>query len=333
HIENVRLEKTGEIDFAANGKACLPDGNYIFNGQFQEGKHHLGEWEIINNAKAEISVTKDRAKYLCVTSPKNAKAEDVIVKQSGIKLEKGKAYVIKFDAYSSKTTSITARFAGLTKTERVLPLPAAKKGKAASPNHYQWNFIPEEDMTIDFELLLGSNGNSIYVDNVYVKENAVLSNGSFERKMTGWELYAHQNSSAAVNIIESENSKQASVTIDRTGNLDWMIQLKQNGCLLEKGKKYKISLKAKSDLNRTIMLALQRDGSKDDNWYPYSNTLRFEVTQDFKDYQWTFVMGGDTDPNVIFTISMGAVSDKIINTKHTIVFDDIKVEEIDASKK
>lgn len=333
HIENVRLEKIGEIDFAALGKDCLPDGNYIFNGRFQEGKKNLGEWQIINNANAEVSVTKTREKYLCVTSPKNTKAEDVIVKQSGIKLEKGKTYVVKFDAYASKITTITARFAGITKTERVLPLPAAKKGKAAAPANYQWTLTPEENKEIDFELLLGSNGASIYVDNVFVKENAVLSNGSFERKMTGWELYTNPNASASSQIIQDKDSKQAAITIDKTGNLDWMVQLKQSACLLEKGKKYKISLKAKSDLNRTIMLALQRDGSKDDNWYPYSNTLRFEVTKDFKDYEWTFVMGGDTDPNVIFTISMGAVSDKIINKKHTIVFDDIKVEEIENTKK
>ena len=334
HISNVRLEKIGEIDYAALGKGSLPDGNYIYNGQFQEGKNRLGEWTIENKVNADIKVTKDRARMLSVTCPKKAKPEDIIIKQTGLKLEGGKTYVVKFDAYSSKTTTITARFAGITKTERIMPLPSSsKKGKPALPGHYQWTLAPEKDCEIDFELLLGSDGQTLYVDNVYVKENAVIANGSFERKLTGWELYAHQNSSAACEVIQSGDSKQASVTIEKTGNLDWMIQLKQNGCLLEKGKKYKISLKAKSDLDRTIMLALQRDGSKDDNWFPYSNTLRFEVGKEFKDYEWTFVMGGDSDPNVIFTISMGAVSDKIINKKHTIVFDDIRVEEIETQEK
>ena len=142
--------------------------------------------------------------------------------------------------------------------------------------------------------------------------------------MSGWELYAHQNASAKCDIVDGA----AQVKIDNTGNLDWMIQLKQNGCLLEKGKSYKVSLKAKSDLERAMMLALQRDGSKDDNWYPYSNTLRFTATPEMKEYSWTFSMGMDSDPNVIFTISMGAVSDKIITQPHTVTIDSIVVEEI-----
>ena len=76
------------------------------------------------------------------------------------------------------------------------------------------------------------------------------------------------------------------------------------------------------------MLALQRDGSKDDNWFPYSNTLKFKVGPEAQHYEWTFAMGRDTDENVIFTISLGAVSDKIINKAHKVVISDIHVEEI-----
>ena len=122
----------------------------------------------------------------------------------------------------------------------------------------------------------------------------------------------------------------AQLTVEKTGNMDWMIQLKQNGCLLEKDKFYRISLKAKSDLDRTIMLALQRDGSKDNNWVPYSDTLKFDVSKDFQDYSWEFQMKHNTDSKVIFTISMGAVNGKQINKKHTITFDAIVVEEIAA---
>ena len=47
-----------------------------------------------------------------------------------------------------------------------------------------------------------------------------------------------------------------------------------------------------------------------------------------KEYSWQFTMGMETDPNVIFTISMGAVSDKIITQPHTVTIDSIVVEEI-----
>ncbi len=62
HIENVRLEKTGEVDYSAQVTQCLPDGNYITNGQFQEGKARLAGWEIENKAGAAVTVTKDRAR-------------------------------------------------------------------------------------------------------------------------------------------------------------------------------------------------------------------------------------------------------------------------------
>ncbi len=327
HISNVRLEKIGEIDLSF-GKSCLPDGNYIMNGQFQEGKGRMGSWEIDNKAKAEISVTKDRARMLKVASPKKAKPEDVVIKQTGIKLEKGQNYVVKFDAYSTKTTFVNVKYGEVEQKVRVMPGKVDSKTKAVTPAHFEWVYTPTSDKEIDFSMMLGSDGATICVDNIYVKENKVVMNGDFERGMSGWELYAHQNSSAGCEIVGDKGKEAAAVTIDNTGNLDWMIQLKQNGCLLEKGKTYKISLKAKSTLDRTIMLAMQRDGSKDDNWYPYSNTLKFSVGPEMKDYSWTFSMGMDSDPNVIFTISMGAVSDRIISQPHTVTIDSILVEEV-----
>lgn len=328
YISNIRLEKIGEVDLSF-GKKCLPDGNYVFNGNFQEGKKRLGSWEIDNNANAQISVTRDRARMLQIVSPKKAKNEDVIVRQTGIKLEKGKDYIVKFDAYSSKTTNILVKYGEVEQKIRVLQPRTDAKTKALIPGHYEWVYIPESDKEIDFQLLLGSDGATICVDNVYVKENCVVINGDFDRGDSGWELYAHKNSIAKCDFAGSA----AEVKIDNTGNLDWMIQLKQNGCMLEKGKVYKISLKAKSDLDRTIMLALQRDGSKDDNWYPYSNTLKFPVGKDFKEYSWQFTMGMETDPNVIFTISMGAVSGKQISQSHTVTIDSVSVIEVQKKDK
>ena len=328
YISNIRLEKIGEVDLS-NGKKCLPDGNYIFNGQFQEGKDRLGSWEINNKANAEISVTKDRSRMLKVVSPKKSKNEDVIIRQTGINLEKDTDYIVKFDAYSSKTVNVVVKYGEVEQKVRFLAAKTDAKTKALIPDHFEWVYTPKDDKAMDFEFCLGTDGATVCVDNVFVKENCVVVNGEFDREMTGWELYANEKAGVKCEIVDNT----ANITIDNTGNLDWMIQLKQNGCLLEKGKIYKISLKAKSDLERMIMLAMQRDGSKDDNWYPYSNTLKFKVGNEFKEYSWQFTMGMETDPNVIFTISMGAVSDKVISQKHTITIDSIVVEEVQKKSK
>ena len=110
--------------------------------------------------------------------------------------------------------------------------------------------------------------------------------------------------------------------------MDWMIQLKQTGIKLEKGKKYNVNFKAKSDLDRTIMWACQRDGSKDDNWIPYSGTLKINVNKNFQTFDHTFTMANASDDAVIFTISMGAVNDKQINKAHTVVISDIEISEV-----
>ena len=107
-----------------------------------------------------------------------------------------------------------------------------------------------------------------------------------------------------------------------------MIQLKQNGLSLEKGKKYTVKFNAKSDLDRSIMWACQRDGSKDDNWIPYSGTIKINVKKDFQAFEHTFTMSNASDSAVIFTISMGAVNDKQINKAHTVVISDIEISEV-----
>ena len=47
HISNVSVVKTGEKDLEKDtAKTIRADGNYVYNGAFQEGKNRLGYWEI-----------------------------------------------------------------------------------------------------------------------------------------------------------------------------------------------------------------------------------------------------------------------------------------------
>ena len=69
---------------------------------------------------------------LKVVSPKKAKPEDVTIKQTGIKLEGGTNYIVKFDAYASKTTTILAKFAG--KEEKVKIIPSSFDSRNSSNN-------------------------------------------------------------------------------------------------------------------------------------------------------------------------------------------------------
>ncbi len=320
HISNIRLEKTGEINLAEEGLNILPDGNYIHNGQFQEGKGRLAHWKTDSKIKADVKVTNDNGRReLMVTTPAGAsKLSDVTVSQDDLSLPAGKQFILSYDAYASKNCKMGVQLAGLNETSSL----SAKK------QHYEYLVKPDVSAKFSLSFNLANSDTSVYVDNVSLKENCSLLNGDFKNGMAAWELYAHQNSECNVDIIEENGSKEAQVSIKKTGNMDWMIQLKQVNVLLEKGKKYHVSLKAKADTNRTIMWALQRDGSKDDNWIPYSGTIKMNVSNEFKTFEHTFTMTGSTDPAVIFTISMGAVDGKQINSAHKVTVSDIVVEEV-----
>ena len=43
-LRNVRVVKTGQTDLDNPAKTVLADGNYVYNGSFQEGEGRLGFW-------------------------------------------------------------------------------------------------------------------------------------------------------------------------------------------------------------------------------------------------------------------------------------------------
>ncbi len=320
HISNIRLEKTGDIDLSKAGLNLLPDGNLIRNGQFQEGKGRLANWKINKTTIADVKVSNDngRRELTVTTGKEKTDSSGVIVYQDGLFLAAGKQYIISFDAYAVKNCQIGVEFGAFNEK------PSLTKKK----QHFKYIYTIPETKDYSFKLKLASEGNTVFVDNIFIKENSNLINGNFDADTAAWELYAHQNAQCKLDIIEENKNKVAQISVDKTGDMDWMIQLKQNNITLENGKKYHVSFKAKSDMDRTIMWALQRDGSKDDNWIPYSDTQRINVTGEYKVFEHTFTMTSSTDTAVIFTISVGAVNNKVINQSHKIYIDDIVVEEI-----
>ena len=320
HISNVRLEKVGEIDLAKEGLNLLPDGNYIHNGQFQEGKGRLAHWTIDNKVNAVVSVTNDngRRELRAEFRDNVRKPADLTVSQNGFRLEEGKQYIIRLDAYASKPAQMIVQVGDFKEN---LTLTQKKQ-------NYDFIYKAPKSEEYTFSLQLANYGATVYVDNISIKENSALLNGTFNSGLAAWELYSHQNSESNVDVVEEKSNKVAVVSINKTGNQDWMIQLKQNSIKLEKGKTYHVSFKAKSDLKRNIMWALQRDGSKDNNWIPYSGTLKLTVDKTEKTYEHTFKMEYETDSATIFTISMGALDGVQINQPHKVYIDDVVIEEV-----
>ncbi|MDE7323513.1 MAG: carbohydrate binding domain-containing protein [Lachnospiraceae bacterium] len=329
HVSNVRLEKAGEA--AQEEKGVLPDGNYVYNGEFNEGndpdRRRLAywDWDITQCGEATVAVTDDKERELRVTVPETVSSlEQVVVSQKPIAVTGGKKFVLSFDAYADKAGTIQTAIAGQIFDSKLTTDKTAFKYEFETPQGLK---------DTELRFLLGMAG-AVYIDNVRIREDSILVNGDFSSGMTGYEVYVHDAAKVSDYIVDALNEDNAfSMDIADTGSEGWHIQLKQNDIRLEKGKWYKLAFDAKATKDRTIMYALQKDGSehKDvsgaEDWTAYSGEQMAEVTRDYQNFAIVFEMKYDTDPGTILSISMGAVGGKQISERHSVVIDNITLEE------
>ncbi len=321
YITNVRFEKVSDGAVIEESKTVLPDGNYVYNGAFQQGTNRMDYWTVESQCDGTEAVVtnENNIRELKVTVPETVTGlEQVIVKQDELAISENKEYVLSFEAYADTEKTIKTTVAGQT-FESALTL---KK------QEFKYKFDTKEKLTDKvLQFMLGVGG-TINVDNVRIQEDCLLINGDFSNGMTAYEVYTYTASDVSY-VVDSLNEDNAfSIDISNTGDIDWKIQLKQYNINLEKGKKYSISFDAKCSMDRKMMYALQRDGSADDDWTAYSGSQIIDLTSDYQTFSHVFEMTYDTDPATILSITMGAVEGIQLDEKHTIRIDNIKLEEI-----
>lgn len=319
HISNVSVVKTNEVDLSDEGNTVLADGNYVYNGSFQEGKGRLGFWDVTAGEGAEVIVTnEDNIRKLKVTVPEGTTEENpVIVSQEGLTLTEGD-YALSFlvEGESGKQIKVT-----VVGQEFDVELTGGEQTFGQ-----KLNVGTAKDTGITFEF---SQPGTFYLDDVRVEEDSLIKNGSFNAGFAGYEVYAY-TASDVEHVVDSLNEDNAAdFTISNTGDEAWKIQLKQNNIELENGQWYRLSLDAKSDMDRKLMFAIQRDGTDDDDWTPYSGEEIVKLGKDYQTYTIEFQMESDTDLKSVLSISMGAVDGTQINQKHRICIDNISLEKIE----
>lgn len=323
-ISNVSLKKTDEIVITDGEKGILADGNYVYNGSFQEGEERLGYWDVKKNDGAEVSVTNENnIRRLMVNAPEGTSADNpVIVSQTDLALSSGNTYAMSFTAEGEPGKKILVKVAG-QKYEFEL--------NGAEQEYEDKLTVADEHADTDLSFVFETPG-TYYIDNVRIEEDSLIKNGSFNAGFSGYEPYVDSSISSDVTYVVDSLSEDnaADFTINNTGDAAWKIQLKQNNVELEKGQWYRLSLDAKASRPRELMFAIQRDGSSDDDWTPYSGEKIVELGTDYNKYEAVFQMTGETDPKALLSISMGAVRGKPITEKHRICIDNINLEKIDA---
>ena len=323
-ISNVSLKKIDEIEITEGDKGILADGNYVYNGSFQEGEGRLGYWDVLKNDGAEVSVTNENnIRRLMVNAPEGTSADNpVIVSQSDLALSAGNTYAMSFTAEGEAGKNIMVKAAG---QEYMAELTGAESA-------YDYKLTLDTEPADTNLAFCFEEPGIYYVDNVRIEEDSLIKNGSFNAGFSGYEPYVDSSISSDVTyVVDSLNEDNAAdFSINNTGDAAWKIQLKQNNVELEKGQWYRLSLDAKASIPRKLMFAIQRDGSGDDDWTPYSGEKIVDLENDYNKYEIVFQMTGETDPKAVLSISMGAVDGIQITEKHRICIDNINLEKIDA---
>lgn len=323
-ITNVRLEKIGEYENVnEDKKKILPNGNYVYNGTFDVGEDRMKYWEVdskIEDVQATVTNINNKREFKISIPKSTSNLSDVILRESELGIAENKEYYLSFDAYAEEDKTIKAQI-----NNKIFEAELTTEKK-----NFKYKFNTQDVLeNRNLEFLLGTPGVT-YVDNVKIMDTSLIINGDFSNEFSKWEVFKESSISSDVSsIIDKYNGNNAAqINISNTGDADWKIQLKQSGVKLEKGKKYKLSLDAKSTIKRAIMFTIQRDVSNDNDWRPYANTQIVDLENEYNKYEIIFDMTEESDSNSIFSISMGAVNNTQITEEHSIYIDNVNLIEV-----
>ena len=331
HIANVSLKHVGGEEIIDEfQKEVTADGNYVLNGSFDQGENRLGYWEVIGD-EDKVSVTntmtaaerKRDLRVKIVAPDKTSDANPIVVYQDELApIAKG-TYEFSFDAYRvyGAANGLIAEVAG----KNYRPELTTKK--------QTFTYIVNNKKSLDRNdsgvAFIITKPGTYYLDNVVLRESAMIKNGSFNSALAGYEYgaYAPGDATFGVDSQKAGNDTAFDADIKDTGDADWNIQLKQRGVKLEKGKSYKLTYKAKATVDRKISVVFQRDGAKDDLWTVYSGDNVNELTKDWQDFELSFTMNDDTDEDALLSVSLGAFDGNRITDVHHVYMDDFVLTE------
>ena len=318
YISNVSVKKIKEADpNEKEEKTVLANGNYVYNGSFQEGDKHLGYWNILNAENADVTVTPfSDGRRLKVTMSGNEKSA-VVISQEELAFATGTPYKFSFTASSDADNTLTANIGGHVYTFDI---------KAGETKDFAVE-LPSDAQYVnhDISITLGMQGTT-WLDKVSLVENALVKNGSFNDGTTGYTIYVDSSAKASYVVDSLKDNNALAVTINDTGDQDWKVQIKQENIKLEKGKTYKLKFKAKSSLNRQIRVVMQ--GQENREWSVYSSDNIVDLTNEYQTFEDTFTMNEDTDTAAFFSVCLGKIGDNQITTQHEVRIDDISLEEV-----
>ncbi|PIH56087.1 carbohydrate binding domain-containing protein [Paenibacillus sp. LK1] len=230
-LSNVRLTEMGEADPIPVERKALPDGNYVYNGTFDQGKERFGFWskQIQPDAEAQIFVNNflkfpimERQLVVDVKQT-NGEQDQVAVVQPDMKLEGGTNYGFSFDAKADVSRTMDVELSTAEGHDVQI-----HQGQSIQIGQEMKNYSGEivigegpAAATSELKLLFGSSAGKVYVDNVRLTKRG---------KPVSIQNYAHIPATEAwlMQGLQLENSDEGGKHVSYMDEGD-LLQFKMDG--------------------------------------------------------------------------------------------------------
>ena len=312
-------------------------GNMLKEPDFAEGGNN---WETSGTPdKAVVSFEGNKAVYKISNVGTND--YDIQLKQAGLNIEKGATYTLKLKAKSTAARKINVGLQGGasreydlyggdgnielqadTEKDIILEIQMNKETDTdailfVSMGKIMNEETPTSTITLsDFSLVKVSGGSEGGEPEPGITPgNNLIANGNFADNSTTDFSFSGNGQQASWSIVNGK----AVITIQNSGADVWDIQLNQSGVKLEKGKRYQLTFKASSTVEKNIQFGIQKGA----DYTNYGGTGKTLSANEDTTCKLEFVMQSDTDENGMFFINMGGGSGN-----YTITIDDIVLKEI-----
>src|SRR5699024_403710 len=184
------------------------------------------------------------------------------------------------------------------------------------------------DNDVELRFNMGGSKDNVYIDNVILErvlqsdgiEDNLIQNGIFD-SLKHWTTELNH----AQAKFKVDEDGHFNVNITDVGDDTWTIQLYQEGVNIEKDATYELSFKAKSTIDRPILLQLEHNN--DYTTYFAEDVL---ITDSWETYDYTFTMDHDSDTDTKFGFSFGGDgSGDIPSDKHDVYIDDVVLKKLE----
>ncbi|WP_171720913.1 carbohydrate binding domain-containing protein [Paenibacillus phytohabitans] len=324
----------------------LPDGNQIYNGDFNGTVNSSGlpeNWDFILNTggQGEASVVNDPDKgavaKVAVTQP-GTQNYALQLTQMPLLLENGKAYKVTFDAKADAArpfmTKLTEFGGGWTAYSKERTFQLTEEWQTYE---YTFNMGNSSDNNVRFEFNLGLDTTAAYFTNVKVVETEPLPvireplpdgnlifNSGFdlgEDRMKYWtyEVAAGSGAGAAARVTNElvfpimDRKLVSSVQVP--GADAGSVKLSQSGLPLTPGTAYELSFDGKADRNLPVQIGLEAGDSS----VNYAAGTAVVLTEEKKHYSKIIELGADAgaEGNLSFLLGESAGLAELDNVRLT----------------